>query len=1050
MFVSDSVTKTNMNLDLLSTIANQSFFSNESTIMLISKDRTKLINWAKFTLAKTHRSVIDLGWLKEYLMTRENLGSNRLSIRFMRAEMAFHLQSIVITENARIIIDGEGDDSDIWSAQLKRLGVQTISLDGLDDWDVYIDKADDVKRLAEGRIYLGGLRKQLFGAQGSQYSLNRDANVLSAFGRTVRGNAMLYAHNQGKLYYGLGERGESVDWGLKMRTKCVHVGMGLKHPECFVPIELAICERVPKVRTISSQGQRKLEVMHNAFFMKFKPKFVYYLGGAPGYSLLDYLLTYQPRITIRDPAKLSDNIRGLVVHDQRTFSRTDILPRPSEKGMLINDIRPGRIKKGMVILAPSGSGKSYYAKQGYWVDGDTLVTWPPKRSDGKRWFDVMPAPAQKKMGLQHLTLIEEYARKEKKIVAFNPSWEAINEYNFKIPVVIWIPPEEDHKANLQRRVDEGNKEQPVDIASMIKGRKMLSDYGMTRGYTIVDNVEDAVFDIEWEAQIMSDYQLMIDTLIQAKDMGYESYIGKFRIPLIWSTFDVPRGATIYFQPWVGSNSTEGRMVVEMDNWDGTWVKYRVCDYMAQVRTWNLKRYSDPSKNIDQEKALYELSIIQRDFVASPMEVNGIRFALWSTSNCYNSSDYRKTVTSADFTFYPNIHVGKAWPPGLCNIWYYRDFYSFEIILGKYNWKLKRENENWVNVQGNCDIIIMGTTNKYGYMQFFNLLLHANGYTTTRTFDAGLGQRFFPISYGGKTFTAPFMIQKNGGYYYYDYLSDPSQAIEGYRWMSAKDFIVYCQYNYSGVRFKTVCDEGFDLTHPIANLWGMWFNVDKAGIEVRLQTWFNSQTQWTKTMSSGIRRLTGLTESKMHLWRRMALYKLYGPSECACRKCSVYSDNYTISIRDHDRINGILTDHKKRSVHLVAVAGHMIGMLIASSIGAVDMVRYCDTILGNFSIYDGQISNRGLKAMSNQWSTTGLLGETNYKKGNHLWHSYYDFYSAVATYIVICSKFRMRVNFRAIKVVMRMLDKIKKMKVGFDDGWQAREVGLQALSVKKIS
>jgi hypothetical protein len=1025
-----------------SQIGKQVHFSSESSIIIFCKERDELVNWAENALVKTHRIIVDLRWIEDYVKRREVDLNLPMSHRFIRAELLFHLLSLNITGNAKLAIDS-GLTEHIWSAQLRRLGYQIISTNKDVDCDIIVKDINDVNLLDEGRVYLSGLRMEISGKQGVMYSRFRGSNILSGFGRTIRGNSMKLAQCEKEIYLGLGDRAESVEWGLQLHVKCVHYGLVGLLPRRFERlnpvVEGVTSTYAPKVPAISSQGQRKLEVMHNWVLMKDRPLNIVYAGGAPGTSLYNYLRTYKPNCVIIDPAEIDPSLKGLnVKHLKSVVDMAYTIPTGTLGSIFINDIRGSRPKKGMLVLAPSGSGKSYYAKKGYWKDGDTLVKWPREH----HWWETMPLAKQKKMGLEHLSILEEKAKKDGIIIAFNPSWEVLSDYIPKVPVIVWMISEGEHRENLARRVAEGNTLQPVDIDTMVRGRKILSDFASRRGITVVDNVDDAIFDIEWEAQIMNDYNLSLTLIQECKVKLYHVYYGKFRIPKFWDKFRIPKGSDIYFQPWAGSNSTEGRLYINLTTWDGSWEEYPTRWYVEQIRHYNFERYNNLNVNYDQERRLLDMAVIRWDFVAEEIKVKGgLRFALWSSSNTINGDNPRDVINKADFTFYPNANVAKQWPAGYLNIWYFRDYYEFDILFSMFDKHvcISRVGQQWVTHHKKKDTLYIVVPPNIGIIRFFDIKLSCTGEMVPCTNDYGISKKLYPISdKQGNKYVREFIVQQNGKDLYRDYVLDVNTCIEGYRWMNSRDYVVFCQYDQNGILRNKLCTEGFDFTHPIAQLWGMWFNVRKSKIETRLQTWLNSQTSWTKVMSSGIRRITGLSEDDMHEWRRGVLAALYSD-------INELKSQYTVRILKDRKITGVVTNKLTGRRHIVSVAGHMIGMLLSTNIGVTDIQRYCDTLNGNLSVYGcGNACEGNLRSMSHTFASSGRLGETNYKKGQHLWHSWFDYWTGLATYLYICKRLRLGVNVRAVLIVVKNLRVMRKIKGSLDEGWQARSSDYKSL------
>jgi hypothetical protein len=497
---------------------------------------------------------------------------------------------------------------------------------------------------------------------------------------------------------------------------------------------------------------------------------------------------------------------------------------------------------------------------------------------------------------------------------------------------------------------------------------------------------------------------------------------------------------VWMQPWSGSNSLESRIWIDLSTWDGSWQICDVLNYENCCRQWNWARYNNPELNLHQEKALYGMCVVQRDYIRKPINDkarHGLYYALFSSSNVMNGHRYWDLVQAADVTMYPNIFVAKCWTPGYLGVWYYRDYYTFDINFGTKTVRLSRDKGRWVSRNmGRGGIIPLNVPGKLDPVKFFDVLVYSDGSYCSRERDYGLSKVFFPLLTPHGDRGGPFIVQEglDGEVQYFDYVCNPSYPIVGYSWFNIRDFVVMMEYNSVGKRYSRTSDIGFDFTHPIANLWGAWINIAPFAILTMMQTWINGQTSWSKVMTTGIRRGLGIAEPEMHDWRRKTLSGLFtNVGDCKCKCCSGMS--YKVTVLRHSKLTGILSYDKKNFI--IATAGHMIGMLLAGSCGLVDLNRYLDTIEGNLIAYSDPKSQS--RRLMKTLGPKGLLAETNYKHWDHLWHSYWDWYTAVATYLFMCKRLKLKVNMIGILLVFKRLRKLRlRYPKIYDNGWQAAE------------
>lgn len=240
-----------------------------------------------------------------------------------------------------------------------------------------------------------------------------------------------------------------------------------------------------------------------------------------------------------------------------------------------------------------------------------------------------------------------------------------------------------------------------------------------------------------------------------------------------------------------------------------------------------------------------------------------------------------------------------------------------------------------------------------------------------------------------------------------------------RWYTLRDYITYCYYTEDGIRYNSN-DESWpvNLNSKEFYLWGVlvWGDIPFIPV-VTVQSWLNSQTHLVKLVSTRLRMEFSLDDHSLHYARQIALEAFFmSPSG---------QRDPNLKLLDDTRVSGIYSS--KHRVQVFAVAGHMVNMLMAASLGLVDMHRYMDTIEDNVRRYAENDFEK-----INIMARKGLLAEDNNVTYNHLWHSFTDFYCAVFAYLILCKKFNIRVAAFAVLIALRRLKLIRMKYRQFDD------------------
>lgn len=174
-------------------------------------------------------------------------------------------------------------------------------------------------------------------------------------------------------------------------------------------------------------------------------------------------------------------------------------------------------------------------------------------------------------------------------------------------------------------------------------------------------------------------------------------------------------------------------------------------------------------------------------------------------------------------------------------------------------------------------------------------------------------------------------------------------------------------------------------------------------EDRYQTWSNSQTHWARYVSVFLRQNLNLQEDMIYELRFLVV-KLLDPGASRVKD-------------PHKRITAKLSSGK-----YIAVSGHLINLLLFSSIGVIDMKRYLRSIKINLKLASGE----KFDPLLIKYLDESLLSEDNLRVNiRELWHSYYEFYYGIATYIMMCRLFKLRCNQMMIIVCLGLLRRWKR-------------------------
>jgi len=486
---------------------------------------------------------------------------------------------------------------------------------------------------------------------------------------------------------------------------------------------------------------------------------------------------------------------------------------------------------------------------------------------------------------------------------------------------------------------------------------------------------------------------------------------------------IPESAEIILQPFAKYRSRETRLfypgVVSKGN-----KTYTHDEYVKILGGWNMARYNDPSVDGEQEHALLSYAIRRQDILGVRLRNQHI-VSLWAVSNVRNVTSnaidvMNKLGENQIITVWPNLIIAKNWPPGQNHLYFWRDYYTFELIVGNFRVFVTREKGETFYHSEPLDKPILS-------IEALKKIIFYDMIVTEGKVNRGADLKWVYVDevrwtgmIGNERVANTIIFDNKKGKVYKDYCPHPSEFIGKFNFWMINDYV---QKPTNGI--------GFDPVNPLANLWVVVENV----LNDDYQTIWNSQTHWAKVCTSVLREEFSLNDDTMHIFRRRALAEIFKGNMPVIRM--LFAPTEYMVIMDK-RVSGA---YKTRSGILpIAVSGHMINLLIASSFGKVDISRYVRTLDKNRKIWnstDGEFDN--LRMM-------GALAENNLE-GNRLWHNWIEYFIAVRAYQLVCEEFKLNVNVRAVLWVLKWLyskevlnDKmfIKSM------GWQAAKFSISRL------
>jgi hypothetical protein len=227
----------------------------------------------------------------------------------------------------------------------------------------------------------------------------------------------------------------------------------------------------------------------------------------------------------------------------------------------------------------------------------------------------------------------------------------------------------------------------------------------------------------------------------------------------------------------------------------------------------------------------------------------------------------------------------------------------------------------------------------------------------------------------------------------DYSYEPNLIVHKAR-LAGRKVSAYTTSDFAYLLYMRGTKQTLTPSFP-ANLTGMharrWFWIANDQ-DTHLQTRVNSQTHIVKLITRSFRMNFNLTNDSLHSIRRRVL-AVFMEDPMMLTRNGIKIKSYKIV--QNPRINGVVNGHP------VAVAGHVVNLLLISTLEPVDMNRYFDTV------------------------ESSLNGESieEVETGENPWHSPLDLYLGVVTYVAMSKMYRFKMNAWALLVSLSRIRNI---------------------------
>jgi len=139
-----------------------------------------------------------------------------------------------------------------------------------------------------------------------------------------------------------------------------------------------------------------------------------------------------------------------------------------------------------LIIAMPGSGKSFYARGGCWIDGDDLIKWPTSF----KWYKNRSKEELDKFSKRVLQNIVGICMLGFP-VAFSPRSEILMDFDFfGVNVITWIPPFETHRHNLVDRLRHDLQPGPEWVSKIPEKKAELWNISLLKKFIIISQEFD--------------------------------------------------------------------------------------------------------------------------------------------------------------------------------------------------------------------------------------------------------------------------------------------------------------------------------------------------------------------------------------------------------------------------------------------------------------------------------------------------------------------------------------------------------------------------------
>jgi hypothetical protein len=269
-----------------------------------------------------------------------------------------------------------------------------------------------------------------------------------------------------------------------------------------------------------------------------------------------------------------------------------------------------------------------------------------------------------------------------------------------------------------------------------------------------------------------------------------------------------------------------------------------------------------------------------------------------------------------------------------------------------------------------------------------------------------------------TYTEKRVLDKGYVDYYYDVndilrkLRSGGSNYYGYR---ASDFMINTIYSKGGILLRDCLGiPPINLSSRELDQWVVLVHESYMTTDEYVQDWRETETLLVKIPGAIMRKKLKLDSLSLHYWRVWAMMRMYPDA---------------IPVRDK-RINGIM-DGKK-----IAIAGHIINLLIMSEFCFIDMYRHMLKIENNINSYIGNGEGSEKMLQLHGWAAEKYLPG--------LWHNYHEYYLAVMTYNLMCDKGLFKWQKTEVEIIMSFIRRWEKIPILEEESSTAKEISTKVI------